>query len=213
MVLEPLKGVWMWRQTALLLVWRSEDKRLLWPWLFSEAEAGFHQGHMVQSDKAICCSASTAVGGRRKMKGWFVGGEGTENSSSSGVEGLDILGDHCQHLGLRLISLASHFFLQLSFQRDWGWVFNVKRDHDFVIHMNCFQSDEQWGSVLWRPCKLWIQFLQHLFAPKAESCGSAKQVGADLWGGFDGWKTKNCTLALPQTAEEPNGWLFLWGTL
>lgn len=72
--LEPLVGAWMWRWKGALLVWRLADKRLLWPWIFSEAEVGFQQGHMVRSDKTICWSASTAVGGWTEMKGRFEGG-------------------------------------------------------------------------------------------------------------------------------------------
>lgn len=55
----------------------------------AEDGAEFLKGHMVWSDKAICCSASTT----RKVEG--VGQRGAENSFCSGVEGVDILGFHC----------------------------------------------------------------------------------------------------------------------
>ncbi len=222
MVLEPLDGVWMWRRTALLLVWRSKDKRLLWPWIFSEAEAGFQQRHMVQSDKAICCSASTAVGGKRKMKGWFVGGWVYREflplgCGGSRYSGRSLPAPWIETYFFSVTFFSFNFLSRLSGATEVGSL--MSGDHDFVI----LQSDEQWRSGLWSPCKLWIQFLQHLFAPKAESCGSVTLVGADLRGGFslthllfwcvDGERRKNCTLALPQWAEEPNGWLFLWGTL
>lgn len=62
--------------------------------LLAEGRTEFLKGHMVWSDKAICCSAST----RRKVAGvgFDVRGEGVvaENSFRWGVEGVDILGCH-----------------------------------------------------------------------------------------------------------------------
>ena len=58
--------------------------------LLTEGRAEFLKRHMVKSDKAICCSASTS-----RVEG--VGSRGVENSFRWGVEGVDILGYCCHH--------------------------------------------------------------------------------------------------------------------
>lgn len=56
--------------------------------LLAEGRTEFLKGHMVWSDKAICCSASS----KRKVEGV---GHGGLNSFRWGVEGVDILGYQC----------------------------------------------------------------------------------------------------------------------
>lgn len=69
--------------------------------VLTQGRTEFLQRHMVWSDKASCRSASTG----REVGGGLDAG-GAENSFRWGVEGVDILGYHCQRSVGRHVSLG-----------------------------------------------------------------------------------------------------------